>query len=54
MTAEIVTAIVGGIVAIASLIFRAKTKRKITKRKTKEVTTKDKVTDPETLENTIN
>lgn len=39
MNAEIVTAIVGGVVALATLIFREKKKRKVTRRKTKQVDT---------------
>lgn len=34
---SVITAIVTGIVAIAGLIFRAKQKRKVTRRKTKEL-----------------
>lgn len=41
MNSEIVTAIVAGVVAIAGLIFRKKTKSKTTKRKTKTVVTED-------------
>lgn len=36
---SIITAITGAIVAIAGLIFRAKHKKKITRRKTKELDT---------------
>lgn len=43
LPAEVISTIVGGIVAIATLIFRQKKKTKTTRRKTKTVETKNTV-----------